>query len=350
MAYPTSPPGFRERQDQVIQQAAIVGDGQMGLVLAAALVEREAPVRLWGPFPDDVRELAATRRSRRLEGFVLPDAVEVTADDEEALRGADFVINAIPTQFIRSVWERLAPHTAADAAVVSVSKGIENETLMRPTQVIVDVLGGDTRPICVLTGPTIAAELAERLPATMVAASSDTELARRVQDLLSLKWLRVYRHDDLVGVELAGATKNVIALAAGMVDGLGIGYNAKSALLARGLAEIARLGTALGARTDTFFGVAGVGDLATTCFSPEGRNRTCGERLGKGEPLEAILESTVSVVEGVSTTRAVMELAELHRVDMPITTAVHAILFEGLSPTDAIGTLMRREPKAERIG
>ncbi len=342
--------GGLERQEPVIQQVAIVGDGQMGLVLAAALVEREAPVRLWGPFPDDVRELAATRRSRRLEGFVLPDEFEVTADDEQALAGADFVINAIPTQFIRSVWGRLAPHAAADAAVVSVSKGIENETLMRPTQVIVDVLGGDARPICVLTGPTIAAELAERLPATMVAASSDTQLARRVQDLLSLKWLRVYRHDDLVGVEVAGATKNVIALAAGMVDGLGIGYNAKSALLARGLAEIARLGVALGAKVDTFFGVAGVGDLATTCFSPEGRNRTCGERLGKGEPLEAILESMVSVVEGVPTTRAVMELAALHRVDMPITTAVHAILFEGLSPTDAIGTLMRREPKAETIG
>jgi glycerol-3-phosphate dehydrogenase (NAD(P)+) len=184
----------------------------------------------------------------------------------------------------------------------------------------------------------------------MVAASTDADLARRVQDLFSVRWLRVYRHDDLVGVEAAGATKNVIALAAGMVDGMEIGFNAKSALLARGLAEMARLGAALGARVDTFFGVAGVGDLATTCFSPHSRNRTCGERLGRGETLETILETTVSVVEGVPTTKAVAALADRHAVDMPITRAVYGILFEGLTPAAAIDSLMSREPKAERIG
>jgi glycerol-3-phosphate dehydrogenase (NAD(P)+) len=203
--------------------------------------------------------------------------------------------------------------------------------------------------MCVLSGPSIATELAQHKPATMVASSSDSTVAKSVQDLFDVPWLRIYSHDDPLGVELAGATKNVIALAAGMLDGLGIGVNAKSALLARGIAEIARLGAAMGAQVDTFFGVAGVGDLATTCFSPSGRNRSCGERLGRGESLDEVLASTTSVVEGVPTTKAVKRLAEEKGVEMPITAAVHAILFEGLSPTDAIRELMRREQKAERI-
>jgi len=337
--------------------AAIVGDGQMGLVLADALVQRGVPARLWGPFPEDMGTLAATRRSRRLPDFVLPREVEVTADDAAALDGAAWIINAIPTQFIRRVWQRLGEHAPPGVPVLCVSKGIENETLLRPTQVIADVLGGQPgaarateRSMCALSGPTVAAELARRLPATMVAASEDPALAEAAQDLFNVPWLRVYRHDDLTGVELAGATKNVIALAAGMVDGLEVGDNAKSALLARGLAEIARLGAAMGAKVDTFFGIAGVGDLATTCFSPCGRNRTCGERLGRGERLEAILGSTVSVVEGVATTESVMQLARLHDVEMPITAAVYAILFGGLRPRDAIRTLMERRQKAERIG
>jgi len=201
-----------------------------------------------------------------------------------------------------------------------------------------------------LSGPTIAAELAKRLPATMVAAADDITTAARVQELFGASWMRIYRLDDLVGVEIAGATKNVIALAAGMIDGLQLGFNAKSALLSRGLAEIARLGAAMGARVDTFFGVAGVGDLATTCFCPEGRNRTCGERLGRGETLDSILESTSSVVEGVATTRSVAQLAADRGVDMPITAAVQEVLFNKLSPRDAIPTLMTREPKAEKIG
>jgi glycerol-3-phosphate dehydrogenase (NAD(P)+) len=229
--------------------------------------------------------------------------------------------------------------------IVSVTKGIENRTLLRPTQVIADAIGGGaaelrsaTAPpitLCALSGPSIAAELARRMPASLVAASDDQGCACLVQDYLHVPWLRVYRNDDVLGVEMAGATKNVIALAAGMIDGLEAGANAKSALLARGLAEIARLGVAMGAKLDTFFGVAGVGDLATTCFSPEGRNRTCGERLARGETLQ---------------TKSVMELAQRHRVDMPITQAVHAILFEGLSPQNAIRELMSRQLKAEHVG
>jgi glycerol-3-phosphate dehydrogenase (NAD(P)+) len=334
---------------------AIVGDGQMGLVLADALAERGVSVRLWGPFDDDIADLVKTRRApHRLAGFKLVDAVEVTADDAEALDGATYIINAIPTQFIRPVWQRLASYAPAGVPILCVSKGIENKTLLRPTQIIADVLGegyeSTTRATCPLCGPTIAAELARRQPATMIAASDDPELAEKAQDLFHVPWLRIYRLDDPLGVELAGATKNVIALAAGMVDGLGVGDNAKSALLARGLAEIARLGVAMGAKVDTFFGIAGVGDLATTCFSPCGRNRTCGERLGKGEPLETILSTTVSVVEGVPTTRSVMALAKMHEVDMPITAAVYAILFEQLNPNEAIRQLMERQPKAERVG
>ena len=334
------------------QQVAILGDGQMALVLADALATQGAAVRLWSPFPEDAKSLEKTRTSRRLPGFPLPARVDVVTEDDAAFVGAALILNAIPTQYIRSVWTRLREHVSPGIPVVCVSKGIEIETLLSPTHVIADSLGEDVnaRSYCALSGPTIAAELAEHQPATMVAASDDPGLSTTTQDLFGAPWLRIYSHDDIHGVELAGATKNVIALAAGMVDGLEAGDNAKSALLARGLAEIARLGAAMGARKDTFFGVAGVGDLATTCFSPCGRNRTCGERLGKGESLDDIIRTTVSVVEGVPTTKAVCELARQHDVDMPITQAVHSILFEGLAPRDAINALMHREPKAERIG
>ena len=332
----------------------------MGLVMADAMVSDEVEVRVWGRDEHRIAELESSRRSPRLPGFLLPEAVTVTADPGVLFDGVGLIVNAVPTQFIRSVWQGFGAAVAAggaagpDVPAVSVSKGIENDTLLRPTQVIAEATGDDParplRAMGALSGPTIAAELARHLPATMVAASTDGDLARRVQDRASAAWLRIYRLDDLVGVEIAGAAKNVIALAAGMIDGLGVGDNAKSALLARGLAEIARLGAALGARIDTFFGVAGVGDLATTCFSPEGRNRRCGEQLGRGEPLDAVLASMDSVVEGVATTRSVKALAASLKVDMPITGAVHGILFEGLSPADAIAALMGREPKAERIG
>jgi glycerol-3-phosphate dehydrogenase (NAD(P)+) len=333
----------------------VLGDGQMGLVLSDALAERGAAVRLWGPFPEDLAELAASRQSpKRLPDFTLPAAVAIEPDAAAALDGADVVLNAIPTQFIRRVWSAVGAGIAPGTPVVCVSKGVEADTLLSPSDVIAESLhevdGRSAPPVCALSGPTIARELARRLPAAMVAASTDPMLAERVQDLFGAKWLRIYRHDDVVGVEIAGATKNVIALAAGIVDGLDVGQNAKSALLARGLAEIARLGAAMGARVETFFGIAGVGDLATTCFSPFSRNRTCGERLGRGESLQAILDSTVSVVEGVATTPAARELATRHGVEMPIADAVHGILFEDLSPMDAIWSLMGREAKAEEIG
>jgi glycerol-3-phosphate dehydrogenase (NAD(P)+) len=334
------------------EQVAIVGDGQMGVVMAAMLAARGVPVRLWGPFESDVRALAETRRSPRLPECALPAAVEVTADAARLFAGATLVVNAIPTQFVRAAWGPIAARLAPGVPVVSVTKGIEEGTLLRPSQIIAEAAPcpGGARPVAVLSGPTIAAELARRLPATMVAAAADPALAERVQRTFAMPWLRIYTNGDVVGVEIAGAAKNVVALAAGMVDGMELGSNAKSALLARGLAEIVRLGTALGARPETFFGIAGVGDLATTCFSPEGRNRSCGEALGRGEPLAQYLARTNSVVEGLATAHAILALAGRHGVEMPIVRAVESIVFHGKRPSDAIRDLMGREAGAERVG
>lgn len=337
---------------------AILGPGQMGLVCAAILTDptRTEPtpeVILWGHSDEETSALAQTRTSRRLPGLRLADSVRVTHDDR-LLESADLIVSAIPVQFTREAWTRLRPHIPPQAGVVSVAKGIENQTLLRPTQVIADALQDDPdaapRRLAALSGPTIAAELARGLPATMIAASDDAEFAGHIQRLFSTSWLRIYTNPDMLGVELAGATKNIIAIAAGVLDGLAAGYNAKSALLARGLAEIARLGAAMGASPETFFGIAGVGDLATSCFSPEGRNRSCGEALGRGEKLDAYLARQSSVVEGVATTRSVMDLCARYKVEMPITAAVHAVLFKGVDPLDAIGRLMSRELKGERVG
>jgi glycerol-3-phosphate dehydrogenase (NAD(P)+) len=349
----------RAEPDRGPSRIAILGTGQMGLCCAALLAAGgQARVTMWSHTVEEGGELAQTRRTERLPGFILPDEVRVAMADAEAVRNADIIVTAVPVQYTRSAWERLGRHVPRRAGVVSVAKGIENGTLLRPTQIVADVLqtlGVDARDAAprrlgVLSGPTIAGELARCLPATMIAASDDAAFATDVQRLFSTSWLRVYTNADVLGVELAGATKNVIAIAAGVLDGLRAGYNAKSALLARGLAEIARLGAAMGARPDTFFGIAGVGDLATSCFSPEGRNRSCGEALGKGEKLDDYLARSRSVVEGVATTKSVMGLAQKFKVDMPITASVHAVLFEKVDPLDAIGGLMSRELKVERVG
>ncbi|GJM19237.1 MAG: glycerol-3-phosphate dehydrogenase [NAD(P)+] [Phycisphaeraceae bacterium] len=350
------------RNDTASPQVAILGLGQMGLCCAAMLAgpDPKVPggarprVRLWGHEEGEVGRLSQTRRSDRLPGFELPGSARVALSDGEALEGADIVVAAVPSQVMRETFARLGRFIPRDAGIVSVAKGIENETLMRPSQVIADMLGDDPdarpRPIAALSGPSIATELARGMPATMVAASDDPAFAERVQLLFSTSYLRVYTNDDLLGVELAGAVKNVIAIAAGVLDGLNAGFNAKSALLARGLAEITRLGTAMGGSTHTFFGVAGMGDLVTTCFSPEGRNRACGEALGRGENLDDYLERSRFVVEGVATTKSVIDLAERYRVEMPITRAVHDVVFEGLDPVRAIAKLMSRELRDEREG
>lgn len=329
------------------ERIAIAGDGQMALVLAAVAIEAGHAASLWCPLPGQAPQLARRRSSARLPELSLPDAVRVTEDAAEALSDATLMVSAIPAQFARATWTRLAMHVPAGVGVATVTKGVEVGSMHRPTQVLRDVLGA--RPLAVLSGPTIAHELALQKPAVMVAAGDDDAFARRVQATFARPWLRIYTSDDPTGVELAGAAKNVIALAAGMVDGLGLGANAKSALLARGLAEIVRLGLATGSRAETFFGVAGVGDLATTCFSPEGRNRTLGEAIGRGASLADALHATQSVVEGVETAKALCAVGRDLGVQVPIIEAVHRVLFEGLAPGAAVRDLMGRAAGAERI-
>jgi len=329
----------------------LIGDGAMPTICAQLLSGKGLTLRLYSAFAANAAELDRARENRRyLPGVPLPGELEITADPARAFRAASLAVAAVPTQFTRRWWETLRPHCPDGLPVCSAAKGIENGTLLRPTQIIADVLTGSPGgrwPMAALSGPCIAREIAARQPATAVAASGDPQLAHAIQDLFTCSYFRVYTNPDVIGVELAGAIKNVIAIAAGILDGLAVGDNAKAALLTRGLAEITRLGVELGGRRETFAGLAGLGDLVTTCISPHGRNRSFGEAVGKGEPAEAVLARTASVVEGVATTRSVMALAAAHKVDMPITAAVHAVLFEGKAPAAAVSDLMARPSKRE---
>lgn len=328
------------------EQVAMIGDGQMATVCSVMLADRGVHVRMWGVNREHIEALKTTRENKRyLPGLRIPERVSFTTDPAAVFRNTDLVVSAVPCQYIRSVWKQLAPAYPAGLPVASVSKGIENDTLLRPTQVIQDVIG--SCPVAALSGPNIAVELARCLPATIVAASEDAGLAAGVQEAFSSQWFRVYTNDDLLGVELAGATKNVIAIAAGIVDGLKAGDNAKAALLTRGLVEITRLGVALGAKRETFAGLAGLGDLVTTCVSPHGRNRTAGEMFGRGKKYEDVIAATPSVIEGIPTTRSVYQLARQHHVEMPITEAVYSVLFEGKDVIATLSELMTRRLKGE---
>ncbi|MEE8385376.1 MAG: NAD(P)H-dependent glycerol-3-phosphate dehydrogenase [Dehalococcoidia bacterium] len=330
----------------MVEQLAIIGDGQMATVCAVMLADRGAHLRLWGAFRENIEALKATGENRRyLPGLKIPDRVSFTIDAEAVFHGADLIVSAVPCQHLRSVWSRIAPHYPRGVPVVSVSKGIENDTLMRPTQIITDIVG--TAPVATLSGPSIAAELARCMPATVVAASDDQDLAELIQETFSSQWFRVYTNTDLLGVELAGATKNVIALAAGILDGLRAGDNAKAALLSRGLAEITRLGVAKGARRETFAGLAGLGDLVTTCVSPLGRNRSAGEQIGRGKSVEEVVASTPSVIEGIPTTRSVYMLARRFDVEMPITEGEYGVLFEGQELMANLSQLKTRKLRCE---
>jgi glycerol-3-phosphate dehydrogenase (NAD(P)+) len=320
----------------------------MALVLGDLLAARGTRTTIVSPFAEEAARLGATRSSVRLPGFRLDPSIAVTADPA-ALGGADLVVCAIPTQFIRPTFARIGTAVARGTPVVSVAKGIEAETFRLPCDILDDALGGRS-PVAALSGPTIAAELARRLPAVLVAASADEGLSATIQHTFTSPWTRIYHSNDLVGVELAGACKNVIAIAAGVIDGMGLGMNTKSALLARGLAEISRVGVALGGRMETFFGISGVGDLATTCVAPEGRHRSFGEALARGETPESILGRMTSVVEGVPTSRALVRVARERGIELPICESVSAMVFDRLDPREALRQLMSRATGAERIG
>jgi len=322
-----------------------VGDGSWGTTIAIVLAGAGHDVTLWSAFPDYARKLAAGRENEKfLPGFHIPQSIDIVSEIADATVGRDFVVFAVPSLYLRGVLERLKGVTP-DGIAVSVTKGIEYETFLRPSQLIRQLLG--ELPVCVLSGPCHAEEVARRMPTSLVAASSDARVARQVQRLFSTERLRVYTNDDVIGVELAAAVKNVIAIAAGICDGLGFGDNAKSALLVRGIVEITRFGTRFGARPATFNGLAGIGDLITTCISPFGRNRAVGYEIGRGAKLDDVIAGMDMVAEGVHTTRSVKMMADQAGIEMPITSAVYAILFDGKDPLTAARELMMRAPKAE---
>ncbi len=325
----------------------ILGGG--GMATACAIVLAEHPtldVSIWARNADHSREMSTSRFNQRLlPGVRIPDRIEITSDVAAAASGADVLVAAVPTAFLRQALSDIADKLPARVPVLSVIKGLENDTFARPTQIITSVLG--SRPVAALGGPCHAEEAARRMPSSVVIASEDEAFATTAQRLFATDRFRVYTNRDLLGVELAGALKNVIAIAAGICEGLGYGDNAKSALMTRGLAEMTRFGVALRADKSTFFGLAGLGDLITTCVSQHGRNRKVGERLGRGESITDILASMTAVAEGVSTARSIHDLAQQRGIDMPITREVFAVLFESKSPAAATESLMQRPSRGE---
>jgi len=347
-------PGMANIISSMFKNVSIIGDGGMATVLAILLCEKSIPAKMWGYDREQLKQIELSRENKKfLPGYKLPEALTFEGEDERIMAGAELIVSAVPCQFMRRVWDRLKEYVPDGVPIVSVAKGIENDTLLRPTQILADVLKEKLKTknlklkTAVLSGPTIADELARRLPATACAASSDEQLAKDVQYTFNCSWLRVYTNTDIVGVELVAACKNIIAIAAGIIDGMGAGDNAKAALLCRGLAEITRLGVSMGARPQTFAGLTGLGDLVTTCISPKGRNRSFGERIGKGQSIEQAQKATESVIEGIATCKSVIALAGRYNVEMPITQAVYEVLFENKAIQTAIADLMKRQLKAE---
>jgi glycerol-3-phosphate dehydrogenase (NAD(P)+) len=326
---------------------AILGNGGFGTAMALALDRAGHAVAMWGHDAVHTAQIAATRlNTRYLEGVVLPDGIRVTSDGAAVLDRCALVLVAVPTQHLRAVLTGLLPLLPAGVPLVSLAKGLEQATGKRPTEVVAEIAASPAR-VFALSGPSHAEEIARDLPTTVVVAGDDDDALQRLQAALQTKTFRVYRNRDLLGIELCGALKNVMALAAGIADGLGYGDNAKAAILTRGLVEMQRYGLARGADPKTFFGLGGVGDLAVTAFSRHGRNRAFGERIGRGETLAQALQASPKVAEGVWTSQVVAAECARLGVQMPIATAVARVLFDGLPPRDAVRELMERDPKAE---
>lgn len=323
----------------------VIGAGGWGTAMACHLAQKGIHVMMWGHNGEYAESMQKSRTNPKfLPHCRFPDNLVVTGDPA-CLEDADCVLSVVPTRHLRSVWQELAPLCPPRTPIVSLTKGIEIDTLDRPTDILKELL--PRRPIAVLSGPSHAEEVVKGKPTVVTVASSSGALAKRLQQEFSTEVFRVYTNTDLLGVELGGAVKNVIAIAAGIVDGLGLGDNTKSALLTRGLAEIVALGTKMGARRNTFYGIAGIGDLMTTAFSPFGRNRAVGEKLGRGTPLSEILSGTQMVAEGVTSAKSVTALAKKLSIEMPISLEVYRVLFEDKDPRKALLELMTRRHRSE---
>lgn len=329
----------------------VIGSGSWGTTLARLLANKGIETTLWEHLPDRAQAMQEQREnSMFLPGFRFPETLQVTSNIKLAVQNKDMLVLVTPSQRLRENLRRLAPLLGEKTLLVSASKGIEVDTLKRMTEIICQEIPHARERLAALSGPNLSREVAEEKPTAAVVASYIPEVALRVRALLTCSYFRVYNSDDVIGVELGGALKNIIAIGAGFNDGMGYGENAKAAFITRGLAEISRLGIAAGANPLTFAGLAGIGDLIATCASPLSRNQQLGRRLAAGEKLEDILASTHSVAEGVSTTRAALQYAERYHVEMPITRQLSLILFEGLDPRKAVPELMMRDPKHELQG
>ncbi|HCP12028.1 MAG TPA: glycerol-3-phosphate dehydrogenase [Planctomycetaceae bacterium] len=328
-------------------RTAVLGAGAMGTACAWLAAQRHgAGVSLWARNADYATAIAQTRCNQRLLPQVrLPDDVLVTSDAAVALASAEVVLVCVPMRGLRQACQQLQPLIPSTAVLVSTIKGIENSTLQRPSSLLRQFF--PEQPIVALGGPCHAEELVQRKPTTIVAAAEDQSAAERIQQRLATEFLRVYANSDVLGVELGGALKNVIAIAAGICDGLGFGDNARAAVITRGLSEMVRFGALLGAEPATFFGLAGIGDLVATCTSRHSRNRYVGEQLGRGLTLQQIEQSMQAVAEGVLTARSVQQLAAERQIEMPIVDQVCAVLFAAKPPLEAAVDLMNRPPKAE---
>ncbi len=334
-----------------VSRAAVFGTGSWGTTFAMILAEAGTPATLWGRRAEIVDAINETRENPEyLPGLRLPDTIRATTDPAEAMDGADFVVLAVPSQTLRGNLRGWKPHIPSEAVLVSLMKGVELGTCKRMSEVICEVAEVPEQRVAVVSGPNLVPELAQRQPAAAVVACRDEGVAARLQEACHLPWFRTYTNPDVVGVELGGAVKNVIALAVGVAAGMGLGDNVRATLMTRGLAEIGRLGAALGADQHTFAGLAGMGDLVATCTSPLSRNRTFGENLGRGMTLAEVVAATKQTAEGVKSSESVLELARKHDVEMPITEVVVGVVHDGMTPGEAAVLLMSRTPKPERYG
>ncbi|MCK9554195.1 NAD(P)H-dependent glycerol-3-phosphate dehydrogenase [bacterium] len=331
-----------------MNKITVIGDGSWGTAVAVLLNEKGGEVKLWGAFKDNVDNISKRRENKKfLPGIEIPAEIFVTNDIELAMRKSNYAVFAVPSHFMRNICSSFKDFIRDDTVCISLSKGIENKSLKRMSEVIEDELSSDR--IAVLSGPSHAEEVSRKMPTTVVAVSGDKKIAEDVQRLFHTDFFRVYSGDDVLGVELSGALKNVIAIAAGICDSLGFGDNSKAALMTRGLAEITRLGVKMGARRETFSGLAGMGDLITTCISRYGRNLKLGNEIGLGKTLEKTQAGSPMIAEGVKTALSAVELSAAYSVEMPICSEVYNVLYKNKSPREAVRDLMTRDAKPEHF-